>query len=99
MVEVGGRPILWHIMKLYAHYGFDDFVLALGYKGDYIKRWMIEYSSLQGDLTVSLRDGKVELLEQEGEDWTVSLVDTGVAAMTGGGSKGVAPDRGERRVP
>ena len=85
MVEIGGRPILWHIMKLYAHAGYKDFVIALGYKGDYVKRWLIEYSSLQGDLTVSLRDGKVEVLEGEREDWTVSLVDTGV---TTGGSSG-----------
>ena len=72
MVEIGGRPILWHIMKMYAHAGFKDFVVALGYKGDYIKRWMLEYSSLQGDLTVSLKDGKVDVLEGEREDWRSS---------------------------
>jgi len=95
MVEIGGRPILWHIMKIYAHWGFNEFVIALGYKGDYIKRWMIEYSSLQGDLTISLRDGKVRILEGEREDWTVSLVDTGVATMTGGRIKRLAPYVGD----
>jgi glucose-1-phosphate cytidylyltransferase len=91
MVDIGGRPILWHIMKIYATHGFNDFVIALGYKGDYIKRWMLEYSSLQGDLKVSLKDGHVRVLEGEREDWTVSLVDTGVASMTGGRIKRLAP--------
>ena len=59
MVEIGGRPILWHIMKHYAHYGLNDFVVALGYKGEYIKRYMVDYCSLQSDLTVSLKDGQV----------------------------------------
>jgi glucose-1-phosphate cytidylyltransferase len=91
MVEIGGRPILWHIMKLYAHFGFNDFVVGLGYKGDYIKRWMIEYSSLQGDLRVSLKDGQVRILEGDREDWTVALVDTGLSTMTGGRIKRLAP--------
>jgi glucose-1-phosphate cytidylyltransferase len=91
MVEIGGRPILWHIMKIYAAHGFDDFLVALGYKGDHIKRWMLEYSSLQGDLTVSFKDGQVQVLEGERENWTVSLVDTGVASMTGGRIKRLAP--------
>jgi glucose-1-phosphate cytidylyltransferase len=94
MIEIGGRPILWHIMKIYAAYGFNDFLVALGYKGDYIKRWMLEYSSLQGDLTVSFKDGEVKVLEGEREDWTVSLVDTGVATMTGGRIKRLAPHVG-----
>jgi glucose-1-phosphate cytidylyltransferase len=82
-------------MKIYAHWGFNEFVIALGYKGDYIKRWMIEYSSLQGDLTISLKDGKVRVLEGEREDWTVSLVDTGVGTMTGGRIKRLAPYVGD----
>jgi glucose-1-phosphate cytidylyltransferase len=94
MVDIGGRPILWHIMKIYAAHGFNDFVVALGYKGDYIKRWMLEYSSLQGDLKVSLRDGEVHVLQEDREDWTVSLVDTGVASMTGGRIKRLAPHVG-----
>jgi glucose-1-phosphate cytidylyltransferase len=94
MVDIGGRPILWHIMMIYATHGFNDFVIALGYKGDYIKRWMLEYSSLQGDLKVSLKDGKVRVLEGERADWTVSLVDTGVASMTGGRIKRLEPHVG-----
>jgi glucose-1-phosphate cytidylyltransferase len=95
MVEIGGRPMLWHIMRIYAHFGFNEFVIALGYKGDYIKRWMIDYSSLQGDLTVSLKDGLVEILEGVREDWTVALVDTGLATETGGRLKRLAPHLGD----
>lgn len=95
MVEIGGRPILWHIMKHYAHYDFNDFVIALGYKGEIIKRWMLEYSSLQGDLTISLNDGKVEVLKQEREDWNVSLVDTGLKTQTGGRIKRLAEHLGD----
>lgn len=84
MVEVGNQPILWHIMKHYEHYGFDEFVVALGYKGEYIKRWMVDYVSLASDLTVRGSDGSVESLEPGGEDWTVSLVDTGQPTATGG---------------
>src|SRR3954470_10780264 len=82
-------------MKIYAHHGFSDFLIALGYKGDYIKRWMLEYSSIQGDLTISLKDGQMQVLEGEREDWTVSLVDTGVATMTGGRIKRLAPYVGD----
>ena len=81
MVEIGGRPILWQIMRIYAHYGYDEFVVALGSKGDYIK--MLEYSTLQGDLDRLAKDGQVPLLEGEREDWTVALVDTGLATETG----------------
>jgi glucose-1-phosphate cytidylyltransferase len=90
MVEIGGRPILWHIMKHYAHYDFNDFLIALGYKGEVIKRWMLEYSTLQGDLTISLHDGNVEVMQQEREDWHVSLVDTGLKTQTGGRIKRLA---------
>ncbi|MDH3601281.1 MAG: glucose-1-phosphate cytidylyltransferase [Candidatus Tectomicrobia bacterium] len=91
MVEVGGKPILWHIMKHYAHYGFKDFVIALGYKGEYIKRYMIDYCSLQANLTVALQNGSVLVHEGEREDWTVDLVDTGQATLTGGRIKRLAP--------
>jgi glucose-1-phosphate cytidylyltransferase len=96
MVEIGGHPMLWHIMRLYAHYGFNEFVIALGYKGDYIKRWMLDYSTLQGDLTVSLKDGQVNVLEGEREDWTVALVDTGLSTETGGRIKRLAPHLGDQ---
>ena len=63
MVEIGGRPILWHIMKHYSHFGFDDFTIALGYKGEFIKRYFTEYAHLEKNLTVSLSQGRVEWLE------------------------------------
>jgi glucose-1-phosphate cytidylyltransferase len=91
MVEIGGRPILWHIMKHYAHYGLNDFVIALGYKGDYIKRFMVDYASLGSDLTVRLKDGSVEMHDGERDDWTVELVETGIDALTGGRLKKLAP--------
>jgi glucose-1-phosphate cytidylyltransferase len=94
MVEIGNRPILWHIMKHYSHHGWNDFVIALGYKGDYIKRWMVDYVSLTSDLTVRGRDGSVEYHGSECEDWTVSLVDTGQPTQTGGRIKRLAPHLG-----
>ena len=96
MVEIGGHPILWHIMKLYAHQGLTDFVIALGYKGEYIKRWMVDYCSLAGDLTVSLKNGTVQPHQNgNGEDWTVELVDTGQDTATGGRIKRLAPYLGD----
>src|SRR5262245_38873795 len=76
MVEVGGRPILWHILKYYAHYGFNEFFITLGYKGDVIKRYFLDYSSLDGDLTVRLSGGRAQVLNARSEDWTVHLIDT-----------------------
>ena len=99
MVEIGGRPILWHILKIYAHYDLTDFVIALGYKGEYIKRWMVDYCSLQSDLTVSLKDGQVSPHRNgngsDGEDWTIDLVDTGHDTATGGRIKRLAPYLGD----
>ena len=92
MVEIGGRPILWHIMKLYAHQGFRDFVVALGYKGDYVKRYMVDYAALEGDLTIGLREGRVEAHGSgERDDWNVALVDTGQTTNKGGRIKRLAP--------
>ncbi len=92
MVEVGGKPILWHIMKHYAQHGFKDFVIALGYKGEYIKRYIVDYSSLHSDLTVTVRDGGVKRHENGDEDdWTVNLVETGLTTNTGGRIKKLAP--------
>jgi glucose-1-phosphate cytidylyltransferase len=93
MVEVGGRPILWHIMKYYSHWGFDDFLIALGYRGEYIKRYFVDYLSLASDLTVSLREGDVTQ-HQNGngiEDWTIRLCDTGLDSETGGRIKRLQP--------
>lgn len=84
MVEIGGRPILWHIMKLYARYGYDEFVIAAGYRGEYIKRWMTDYASLTGHITVRPRHGTVEVHNQDCEDWMVDVVDTGPKTNTGG---------------
>ena len=96
MVEIGGRPILWHIMKIYAHQGFRDFVVALGYKGDYVKRYMLEYASLAGDLTVGMRDGRVEMHGNgDRDDWEVALVDTGQTTNKGGRIKRLAPYLGD----
>jgi glucose-1-phosphate cytidylyltransferase len=93
MVEIGGRPILWHIMKLYEHNQFREFFIALGYKGDEIKRFFRDYSSLTADLTIDLADGKVEAHNRGCEDWKVHLVDTGYDTLTGGRVK-----RLERRL-
>ncbi len=91
MVEIGGKPILWHIMKHYSTFGFNEFVIALGYKGDYIKRWFVDYASLTSDLTVSLKDGAIRQHDAERDDWTVSLIDTGQPTATGGRIKRLAP--------
>lgn len=90
MVEIGGRPILWHIMQHYSAYGHNEFVICLGYKGEYIKRYMIDYCRLTSDLTVKLRSGDV-LRRKNGEhfDWTVDLVDTGLHTATAGRIKRV----------
>jgi len=84
MVEIGGRPILWHIMKIYERYGFADFTLALGYKGDMIKDYFLNYHARQTDLTVHLKSGKADYRNPTAEDWRVTLVDTGANTLTGG---------------
>lgn len=91
MVEIGGKPILWHIMRYYAHFDFSDFVIALGYKGDHIKKYMVDYASLASDLTVHLRDGHVDLHDGIRDNWRVSLIDTGMDTGTGGRVKRLAP--------
>lgn len=91
MVEIGGRPILWHIMKHYAHYGFKEFFLALGYKGEIIKRYFLDYYTVNGNLTVHLPNGKVEVHNKECEDWIVNLIDTGLSTLTGGRVKRLEP--------
>jgi glucose-1-phosphate cytidylyltransferase len=91
MVEIGGHPLLWHIMKHYSHYGFNEFFIALGYRGDIIKRFFLDYFNLSGNMTVDLSSGKVETHEQECEDWVVHLVDTGLETQTGGRIKRLEP--------
>ena len=90
MVELGSEPILWHIMKHYAHYGFDDFVIALGYRGDMIKQYFAQFAALSGDLTVRLSSGTVERMTPDRLDWTVHLADTGLNTATGGRLRRVA---------
>ena len=85
MVEIGGRPILWHIMKHYAHYGFGEFVVPLGYRGDLIRRYFLDYATFRTNISVDLRSGRVELEEQApSEPWLVHLVETGDKTNTGG---------------
>jgi glucose-1-phosphate cytidylyltransferase len=84
MVEIGGRPILWHIMKIYAHYGLKDFVVIGGYKVEVIKDYFLNYRSRQSDFTVDLASGNVEFHAGRGEDWRVTVLDTGGDTMTGG---------------
>lgn len=96
MVEIGGRPIMWHIMKHYAHYGFHEFYVALGYKAEIIKRFFLEYYALERDVTVELRGGRVTLHDRgESEDWVVHLIDTGLATGTGGRLRRLAPHLGD----
>jgi glucose-1-phosphate cytidylyltransferase len=90
MVEIGGRPILWHILTHYAAHGFDEFVVALGYKGDVVKRFFLEYAGVIGGLSVDLARGRVTRHDRVGEDWTVHLVDTGLGTNTGGRVKRLA---------
>ncbi len=84
MVEIGGKPILWHIMKHYGHFGFNEFVVALGYKGEVIKRFFLDHHTLSGDLTVEMATGKATVTSSAVPDWKVHLVDTGDATLTGG---------------
>jgi glucose-1-phosphate cytidylyltransferase len=91
MVEIGGKPILWHIMKIYDHYGFKEFVIALGYKGEYIKKYMVDSCSLSMDLTVDLKRGQIQKHGDNSVDWNVALIDTGLKTQTGGRIKRLAP--------
>ncbi len=96
LVEIGGHPILWHIMKIYAHYGFNDFVIALGYKGELIKKYMVERASLSGNLKVDFSTGQVKALTEIRDNWRVELIDTGQDTLTGGRIKRVAPAIGNQ---
>jgi glucose-1-phosphate cytidylyltransferase len=95
MVEIGGRPILWHIMKIYEAHGLRDFAIALGYKGEVIKKYMVDYARLAGDLHVDLRTGRVDYDAGETEDCRVTLVDTGQGTATGGRIKRLKPHIGD----
>lgn len=90
MVEIGGRPIIWHIMKHYAHYGYKEFIIALGYKGEIIKQYFHDYFCMNGSVSISLADGKIEVHDEVKEDWKVHLVETGLCTNTGGRIKQLA---------
>ena len=96
MVEIGGKPILWHIMKHYSGCGFHDFVIALGYKGDHIKRYFAEYGALSGNVTVDLNSSDpVQLHEKHNEPWRIDLIETGAETLTGGRVKRLRPFLGD----
>ena len=84
MVTIGGHPMLWHIMNLYDYYGFQDFVLALGYKGHVIKEYFLNYHAFSNDLYINLSDGSVEKKGRYPKNWKIDLIDTGLQSMTGG---------------
>ena len=84
MVEIGGRPILWHIMKIYGTQGLTDFVVCCGYKGEMIREYFLNYKLHVSDITMDLGSGEVDILEDKSEPWRVTLVDTGLDTMTGG---------------
>lgn len=84
MVEIGGKPILWHIMKIYSYYGFNEFVILLGYKGYYIKEYFANYYLHQSDLTFDMSTGQMKIHNNSAEPWKVTLIDTGLESMTGG---------------
>jgi glucose-1-phosphate cytidylyltransferase len=96
MVEIGGKPILWHIMKIYSHYGFNDFIICLGYKGYVIKEYFANYFLHQSDVTIDLRDNKIEVHNCKAEAWKITLIDTGLTTMTGGRIKRVAQYIGDQ---
>jgi glucose-1-phosphate cytidylyltransferase len=90
MVEIGGKPILWHILKIYSHYGINDFIICCGYKGYVIKEYFANYFLHQSDVTFNMKDNEMLVHEKRAEPWTVTLVDTGDETMTGGRLKRVA---------
>jgi glucose-1-phosphate cytidylyltransferase len=91
MVEIGGRPILWHILKHYSHHGFNEFFIAVGYKGELIKRYFLDYHNLSGNMTLNLAEGNVETHSRKCEDWIIHLIDTGTETETGGRIKRLEP--------
>jgi len=91
MIEIGGKPILWHIMKLYSEAGVNDFVICLGYKGYMIKEYFANYFLHTSDVTIDVKDNRMEVHSKYAEPWRVTLVDTGARTMTGGRVKRIAP--------
>ena len=96
LVEIGGKPILWHIMKIYSSYGLNDFVICLGYKGYLIKEYFYNYFLHNSDVTIDIKNNKLKILNQKSEPWTVTLVDTGKDTVTGGRLKRVSKYLGNK---
>ena len=97
MVEIGGKPILWHIMKTYSYYGIHEFIICCGYKQYVIKEYFANYFRHNSDMTVNLADNSVEILDNHSENWKVTLIDTGLNTMTGGRIKRIQKYVGEER--
>jgi glucose-1-phosphate cytidylyltransferase len=91
MIEIGGKPLLWHIMKIYSHYAINDFVICLGYMGYYIKEYFLNYFLHNSDVTIDLQKNDVKILNNSAESWRISLIDTGPKTMTGGRIKRIEP--------
>jgi len=94
MVEIGGKPILWHIMKIYSHFGFNEFIICLGYKGYMIKEYFANYSLHMSDVTIDMNNNTTEIHHNYSEPWKVTLIDTGDNTMTGGRVKRIQPHIG-----
>lgn len=97
MVEIGGKPILWHIMKIYSHYGFNEFIVCLGYKGYLIKEYFANYFLHMSDVTIDIKNNQIETHYSTSEPWKISLIDTGDSTMTGGRVKRVQQYVGKNR--
>ncbi len=95
MVEIGGYPILWHIMRHYAHYGFSEFIIALGYKGEYIKKYFADYCALGGDVMMDFNTRRIATNGDAALSWKVNLVETGIPTNTGGRIKRLARHVGD----
>lgn len=91
MVEIGGMPILWHIMKIYSRYGYNDFIVCLGYKGYLIKEYFANYFLHKSDVTIDMNDNSIKVHDSKAEPWKITLVDTGINSMTGGRIKRIQP--------
>ncbi len=91
LVEIGGRPILWHIMKIYAHYGFNEFVVALGYKGDMIKNYFLNFHAHAGDFTLHTNENRIEAHHARDDNFIITFVDTGRESMTGERIRRISP--------
>lgn len=97
MVEIGGKPILWHILKIYSYFGFNDFIVCLGYKGYLIKEYFLNYTLHMSDVTIDIKNNKIETHRNFSEPWRISLIDTGDNTMTGGRLKKIRSYIGNER--